>query len=163
MKQPQQPDSLDATTLDSSALADTNPELATPDQGSGSSLTGQVQPILDKAKQVINQLPQSVKDVSGKATTSFNQLSTTQKVVGGGLLLFLGARLLTGGRKSRDKQADTLHELLHFVNDRIEGYKKAVAESQDQDLRSYYQQLANQSQRFANELNRYLSRLGDKR
>jgi uncharacterized protein (TIGR02284 family) len=86
--------------------------------------------------------------------------------VGGGLLLFLGARLLTGdGKKGKgkNKQADTLHELLLFVNDRVEGYRKAATESQDPGLKSYYQQLASQSQKFANDLNGYLTRLGDQR
>ena len=163
MKQPKQPDALSATLPSSTTTVVTNPELVTPTQDATSSLPAQVQPLVDKAKHFFNQLPQSVKETSGKATTSFNQLSTTQKVVGGGLLLFVGARLLTSGRKSRNKQADTLHELLHFVNDRIEGYKKAASESQDRSLQSYYQQLASQSRKFANDLNGYLTRLGDKR
>ena len=164
MKQPPQSASFGTTPQDPApAFADTNSELFTPTPATESSLLDQVKPLLDKAKQVLNELPQSVKQARSKATTGFNQLSTTQKVVGGGLLLFLGARLLTGDRKSRNQQADTLHELLHFVNDRLEGYKKAFAESQDQEFRSYYQQLANQSRRFANELNSHLNRLGDKR
>lgn len=55
---------------------------------------------------------------------------------------------------------DTLHELLLFVNDRIEGYKKAVEETQDHDLQGYYKQLVSQSQQFANELNSHLRKLG---
>lgn len=132
-------------------------------------------PLLNKAKQPLSQggltglldkLPQSVKDSAGKATASFNKLSTTQKVIGGTLLVLLVRRLTRGGKhhhkgpKSKHKaEASTLHELLHFVNDRVEGYKKAVEESQDSQRRGYYQQLVSQSQRFAAELNDQLRRL----
>lgn len=133
-------------------------------------------PRLDKAKQapgqsgltgLLDKLPQSVKDSAGKATASFNKLSTTQKVIGGTLLVLLVRRLTRGGKHQqkgpkhkRKAEASTLHELLHFVNDRVEGYKKAVEESQDSQRRGYYQQLVGQSQRFAAELNDQLRRLG---
>ena len=71
--------------------------------------------------------------------------------------------LTRSGKKSKNTQADTLHELLLFVNDRVEGYKKATTESKDGQLRGYYQQLVSQSQQFADELNGHLSRLGDER
>ena len=133
-------------------------------------------PLPDKAKQALGQsgltglldkLPQSVKDRAGKATASFNRLSTTQKVIGGTLLVLLVRRLTRGGKHHQkgpkhkhQAEASTLHELLHFVNDRVEGYKKAVEESQDPQRRGYYQQLVSQSQRFASELNDQLRRLG---
>ncbi|OGX90978.1 ferritin-like domain-containing protein [Hymenobacter coccineus] len=133
-------------------------------------------PLLDQAKQVVSpgsltslldKLPQSVKDSAGKATASFHKLSTTQKVIGGTLLVLLVRRLTRGskphkkGPKHKHKaEAGTLHELLHFVNDRVEGYQKAVQESQDPQRRGYYQQLVSQSQRFASELNDQLRRLG---
>ena len=107
-------------------------------------------------------LPRSVKEVGSKAVASFNKLSTTQKVVGGALLV-LGVRYLTRGNGKAtgpEAQADTLNELLYFVNDRIEGYKKATEETQDAQLRSYYQQLTSQSQHFAHTLNDHLRRLG---
>jgi uncharacterized protein (TIGR02284 family) len=137
--------------------------------------------LLDQAKQVLGQgnmtdllgqvqLPASVKDLGTKAVTSFNKLSTTQKLIGGGLLL-LGVGVLARGGKSgkagksgrQGEQIDTLNELLYFVNDRIEGYKKAVQESQDAQLRNYYQQLVRESQQFSQQLNSELTRLGGQR
>ncbi len=53
-----------------------------------------------------------------------------------------------------------MRKLLHFVNDRVEGYKKAVQESQDPQQRGYYQHLVSESQRFTSELNDQLRRLG---
>ncbi|WP_324672580.1 hypothetical protein [Hymenobacter sp. GOD-10R] len=38
-------------------------------------------------KETVNQLPQSLKDLGTKATAQVNKLSTTQKIVGGALLL----------------------------------------------------------------------------
>ncbi|OUJ71853.1 hypothetical protein BXP70_20710 [Hymenobacter crusticola] len=61
-----------------------------------------------------------------------------------------------GKNGTSDEQTDALHELLLFVNDRIEGYQRAVEESQDPKLSGYYKQLVSQSQRFSNELNNYL-------
>ncbi|SMB98277.1 hypothetical protein SAMN00120144_1034 [Hymenobacter roseosalivarius DSM 11622] len=127
--------------------------------------------LLDQAKNWLNegsvpdllgQLPESVKKIGTKATTGYNKLSTTQKVVGGAAIALGVGYLLTKG-KSTDKKADTLQELLLFVNDRIEGYKKAVDESQDTELTSYYKQLVSQSQRFAGELNDHLRQQGGER
>ena len=50
--------------------------------------------------------------------------------------------------------------MLYFVNDRIEDYKKVAEESQDSQLRAYYQQLTSQSQQFSRDLNDHLRRLG---
>lgn len=129
--------------------------------------------LVDQAKQLLNngnvseligQLPNSVKDLGTKATSGYNKLSTTQKVVGGAAIA-LGVGLLLTNRKkgTGDKKADTLHELLLFVNDRIEGYKKAVEESEDPQLQGYYKQLVSQSQRFASELNNQLRKQGGER
>jgi hypothetical protein len=38
-------------------------------------------------RDTVNQLPQSIKDIGSKAAEQFNKLTTTQKVVGGALLL----------------------------------------------------------------------------
>ncbi|MCC2547635.1 PA2169 family four-helix-bundle protein [Hymenobacter sp. BT175] len=94
-------------------------------------------------------------------------MSTTQKVIGGALLV-LGVGSLLRGKGSKagtttaayDDQAATLHELLLFVNDRIEGYQRAVDESKDPERTGYYKQLVSQSQQFANELNKYLRQQG---
>ena len=119
-------------------------------QHTSSNLLGLVSPVLKSAGQ------------------RFNQLSTTQKVVGGALLA-LGLGYLTrrgkapaaSGAAAAPDQAGTLSELLYFVNDRIEGYKRAVDESQDEELRGYYKQLVSQSQQFANELSAALRQLGE--
>ena len=55
---------------------------------------------------------------------------------------------------------DTLNELTLFINDRIAGYQRAVAESQDAANRQYYQQLVQQSQGFVQALNGFAQRAG---
>lgn len=118
---------------------------------------------------VLGQLPASVKEIGTSLAARYQKSSTTQKVVGG-VLLLLVVRQLTRGSKGRQKspkkarkaEVNTLHELLHFVNDRVEGYKKAVEESQDPQRRGYYQRLVSQSQQFVRALNEHLRRLGSK-
>lgn len=118
----------------------------------------------DKATELLGQVPDSVKEASDKALGAFKQLSTTQKVVGGALLAAGLAYLVAPKKKGKAKRkAAALDELLLFVNDRIKGYKRAVEETKDGDLRAYYQQLVAQSQHFAEELNRYLAREGGQR
>jgi len=56
--------------------------------------------------------------------------------------------------------ADTLNELTLFINDRIEGYKHAADDSKNPEHKAFYQQLAGQSQQFANELNGFASSAG---
>ncbi len=86
------------------------------------------------------------------------------KLVGGALLAFGVSYLVnkTQGKKApvSDSETETLHELLLFVNDRVEGYQRAVDESQDAELRGYYKQLVSQSQQFSNSLNQYLRQKG---
>ena len=114
--------------------------------------------------EILGKVPTSLKS----AGSSINKLSTTQKVVGG-VALALGVGLLArrrGGRTngkspgSSSDQATTLQELLLFVNDRIAGYERAVAESSDLELRTYYQQLVQQSHQFADNLNAQLRQQG---
>ena len=128
------------------------------------SLLGQAQQWLHQGSlgDMLGRIP-SVKNIGNQTVSSFNKLSTTQKVVGG-TLLALGVGYLVrrnsdgkaNAQTSTSDQSTTLHELLQFVNDRIEGYEHAVAESQDAELRGYYKQLVSQSQQFANQLNSYL-------
>ncbi|SNC68311.1 conserved hypothetical protein [Hymenobacter gelipurpurascens] len=102
----------------------------------------------------------------GSMGDMIGRLSTTQKVVGGALLVLgVGSLLRSGksGKAGSGQKADALHELLYFVNDRIEGYRRAVTESQDPALSGFYKQLVSQSQQFANELNGYLREQGGKR
>ncbi|MCI1187773.1 PA2169 family four-helix-bundle protein [Hymenobacter sp. DH14] len=113
---------------------------------------------------LLAQVPDSVKEASDKALGAFKNLTTTQKVVGGALLAAGLAYLVAPKKKGKAKRkAAALDELLLFVNDRIEGYKRAVDETKDGDLRAYYQQLVSQSRQFADELNRYLTREGGER
>ncbi len=141
MKQPQSP------------TADTRPD---------SSLLDKAEHLLHEGSvpDMLGHLSPSLKKTGNRALARFNKFSATQKIVGGALLA-LGVGYLVRRNKSdhthsHDEQADTLHELLHFVNDRIEGYQRAVDESQDAQLRGYYKQLVSQSQQFANELNAHL-------
>ncbi|MET4105443.1 PA2169 family four-helix-bundle protein [Hymenobacter sp. UYP22] len=103
----------------------------------------------------------SLKNAGSKTSAGFSKLSTTQKVVGGALLaLGVGYLVRSKGGSKTSSTADTLNELLYFVNDRIAGYERAVAESQNPELRGYYKQLVSQSQQFSTDLNTYLSREG---
>lgn len=156
MKQPQQPTTPDnglpkAPATDHSTVAD----------GAAK--------ILDQAKEWVNKdsitdvisqvkVPQSVKDAGTGALAKVKGLSTTQKVVGGALLAAGVGYLATRNRKTKKTadKASTLHELLLFVNDRVEGYQHAADESQDTERKGYYKQLVSQSQQFANKLNTQL-------
>ncbi len=125
----------------------------------------------EKAKELLDQAPGYLKDAgakakeaSDKAVGAFKNLTTSQKVVGGALLAAGLAYLVAPKAKGKAKRkAAALDQLLLFVNDRIEGYKRAVDETKDGDLRAYYQQLVGQSRQFAEELNRYLTREGGER
>jgi uncharacterized protein (TIGR02284 family) len=106
---------------------------------------------------LLGQVPTSLKKLGTQTATSFNQLSTAQKILGGTALAVGVGYLVTRKKKAKKAdQASTLNELLYFVNDRIAGYERAVAESEDSQLRGYYKQLVSQSQLFASELNTYL-------
>ncbi|RPD44520.1 PA2169 family four-helix-bundle protein [Hymenobacter sediminis] len=131
------------------------------DNQSNGSLLDQAQQLIGQENlgNLLNQVGPSLK----KAGSSIGKLSTTQKIVGGALILLGAVVLTTRGKNSASTEPDdtaTLRELLYFVNDRIEGYQRAVNESQDAQKRGYYKQLVSQSQRFANELNAYLRELG---
>jgi len=117
-----------------------------------------------KSKDLLNNTPESLKGASDKAVGAYNKLTTTQKVVGGALLAAGLALLIAPKKKGKEKRAvKALDELLLFVNDRIEGYKRAVAQSKDTQLKSYYQQLVGQSQQFSSTLNSYLTQKGGER
>jgi uncharacterized protein (TIGR02284 family) len=137
--------------------------------------TDKAKELLDKATDATNSLldqaPESLKDAgakakeaSDKAMGAFKNLTTTQKIVGGALLAAGLAYLTAPKKKGKAKRkAAALDQLLLFVNDRIKGYKRAVDETKDGDLRAYYQQLVGQSRQFAEELNQYLTREGGER
>ncbi|HEX8507279.1 MAG TPA: PA2169 family four-helix-bundle protein [Hymenobacter sp.] len=121
--------------------------------------------LLGKAQQWLRQ--GSMSDMLGKVPSSIKGLSTTQKVVGGTVLAlgvgYLATRKSGKSATSSSDAASTIQELLYFVNDRIEGYKRAVAESKDPELRGYYKQLVSQSQQFSTDLNTFLTREGGER
>jgi uncharacterized protein (TIGR02284 family) len=103
-------------------------------------------------------------DVFSTASTKAKKSGTTRKLVGGALLALGVAYLATRSKSVKaSPEAATLDELLYFVNDRIEGYQRAVAESHDAELRGYYKQLVSQSQQFATDLNTYLTQEGGER
>jgi uncharacterized protein (TIGR02284 family) len=116
-----------------------------------------------KSKDLLDKVPAPVKDAGEKTAQAYNKLTTTQKIVGGALLAAGLSYLVAPKKKGKAKRKTAaLDQLLLFVNDRIEGYKRAVAETKDGDLRSYYQQLVGQSQKFASNLNGYLTANGAK-
>lgn len=115
----------------------------------------------DKSKELLGQVPDTLKEASDKTVDAYKKLSTTQKVVGGALIVAGLALLIAPKKKGKAKRAaKALDQLVLFVNDRIEGYKRAVAESRNTQLKSYYQQLVGQSQQFASTLNDYLAQKG---
>jgi len=101
--------------------------------------------------------------VLGQLPTQAKKPGTARKLVGGALLALGVAYLATRQKRKPSPEAATLDELLYFVNDRIEGYQRAVAESHDTELRGYYKQLVSQSQQFATNLNTYLTQEGGER
>ena len=102
--------------------------------------------------------------VLGQVAAKTRKAGTARLVVGGALLALGVTYLATRAKKAKPSpEAATLDELLYFVNDRIAGYERAVAESQDAELRGYYKQLVSQSQQFSTDLNTYLTRAGGQR
>ncbi|GAB3309904.1 ferritin-like domain-containing protein [Hymenobacter tenuis] len=140
----------------------------TSSSNSNDSLSDQAQQWLSQSSvsDLLSGLSPALKNVGTQATAQFNKLSTTQKIVGGALLVLGVGYFSTRGKASAtssDGQVNTLQELLLFINDRIEGYQRAVAESTDAELRGYYKQLVSQSQQFSNELNAALREEGESR
>jgi uncharacterized protein (TIGR02284 family) len=118
----------------------------------------------DKAKDLYGDAADSVQEAKEKAVKAFSKLSTTEKIVGGTLLAVALAYIISPKKKGKAKRAaKALDQLLLYVNDRTEGYKRAAAESKDSNLKGYYQKLVGQSQDFAKTLNDYLAKKGGKR
>jgi uncharacterized protein (TIGR02284 family) len=135
--------------------------------GNTDSNAGGVNALLTKAQDwvkdanlsaVLPRVTEPMQRFGSQAASQWSRWSTTQKVLGSAVLLGTGYFLLLrpGSKRRGSSHAAPLHELLLFVNDRVEGYKRAASESQDADLRNYYQQLASQSQQFSRRLNGYL-------
>lgn len=116
----------------------------------------------DKAQEYTQKAQEYLKDIH--ISEQYDKLSTTQKVVGGAALAIGLTLLLSGGKEKKAKrQAAILENLLLFVNDRVEGYKRAAAESKDARYKDYYQHLTTQSKDFAAALNGFLAEKGGKR
>ncbi|UYZ58855.1 PA2169 family four-helix-bundle protein [Hymenobacter latericus] len=141
--------------------------LGAPQSSSGQEANAAGQPWLDKAANLLKS--GNAQDLIRQATKSsvdtWRQLTTPQKLLAGGALALGGWLLLRGGGKAKAakrvqkrsrKQAKALHELLLFVNDRVDGYRRAHHESRDAELRGYYHELAGKSHEFATRLNTYL-------
>ncbi|KUG06425.1 PA2169 family four-helix-bundle protein [Solirubrum puertoriconensis] len=143
--------------------------LGTSQSNSGQEATAG-QPWRNKATNLLksgnaSNIQDTIRQASKTSSDTWRQLTTTQKLLAGGALALGGWLLLRGGGKAKAtsrvqkrsrKQAKALHELLLFVNDRVDGYRRAHHESRDAELRSYYHELAGKSHEFATRLNTYL-------
>ena len=161
-----------ATALSHAADEQAHPSTGAPDVaasvagGNTDSSSSGVNALLTKAQDwvkdanlsgVLPRVTEPMQRFGSQAASQWGRWSTTQKVLGSAVLAATGWYLLRRpGKKRGSSHAAPLHELLLFVNDRVEGYKRAASESQDADLRNYYQQLASQSQQFSRRLNGYL-------
>lgn len=54
------------------------------------------------------------------------------------------------------KNEEILNDLILINNDRVEGYRKAANQTEDNDLKSLFKEMASQSVRYATELKQYL-------
>ena len=105
--------------------------------------------------------PPTAPEAAGtKMAGMFSRFTPVQKAVGISLLALGIVYLADGKNRKVLKAGAALNDLLLFVNDRVAGYQRAAAETEDASLRSYYQQLVSQSQQFADTLNRYLTQQG---
>jgi uncharacterized protein (TIGR02284 family) len=54
------------------------------------------------------------------------------------------------------KNEEVLNDLILINNDRVEGYKKAAKQADDNDLRNLFNEMSGQSARYATELKQHL-------
>lgn len=61
------------------------------------------------------------------------------------------------------KDAEVLNDLIEINNDRVEGYTRAIAETatDDNDLRSLFTDMANESRGYADELRQHVTETGE--
>ncbi|SFQ31646.1 PA2169 family four-helix-bundle protein [Hymenobacter arizonensis] len=154
---------------DADAAGNATSDASTASAGGAAQLLSQAQRWLQDSglKNTLSELPAPVTHLASQASSRWRQMSTTQKVLSGAVLAAGGWYLLRGTgtgaaakptkrRRTAKAQADALHELLLFVNDRVAGYQRAAAESKDAELQSYYKHLEQQSKDFSRKLNMYL-------
>lgn len=60
-----------------------------------------------------------------------------------------------------EELANVLNDLIEINNDRVEGYEKAIKETDDPDLKALFIDMASPSHQFKNDLSSELRRLGD--
>ncbi|AYA38402.1 PA2169 family four-helix-bundle protein [Hymenobacter oligotrophus] len=156
--------------LPDNAAGQPNASLGTTQGQIGQELTAAVQPWLDKATNLLqgsnaDNAKQMLRRATQTSGDTWRRLTTSEKLLAAGALALGGWLLLRGGGKAKAtkrvqkrsrKQAKALHELLLFVNDRVDGYRRAHHESRDAELRDYYHELAGKSHAFAARLNTYL-------
>jgi uncharacterized protein (TIGR02284 family) len=58
------------------------------------------------------------------------------------------------------RNTEVLNDLIRINHDRVEGYEKAAAQTSEEDLRSIFSNMSNQSRQFANELERVVKQEG---
>ncbi|WP_343304671.1 PA2169 family four-helix-bundle protein [Chitinophaga niabensis] len=62
-----------------------------------------------------------------------------------------------------EKTAEVLEDLVKINNDRIEGYQKAIKQTDDGDLKILFDKMVADSKQFTTELNKQLRNLGEER
>ncbi|ASZ10257.1 PA2169 family four-helix-bundle protein [Chitinophaga pendula] len=60
-----------------------------------------------------------------------------------------------------EKTVEILNDLVKINNDRIEGYRKAVDQSDDADLKALFQRMIDESQTYVGQLNKELAQSGN--
>ena len=65
--------------------------------------------------------------------------------------------------KTNEKLTEVLNDLIRINNDRIQGYEKAAKETraEDGDLRTLFNEMANESRGYTNELSRFVINAGE--
>lgn len=63
----------------------------------------------------------------------------------------------------KGKTAAVLEDLVKINNDRVEGYEKAMKQTDDEDLKMFFSRMLDESRQYREELNRLLDGLGGER
>ncbi|HUR66257.1 MAG TPA: PA2169 family four-helix-bundle protein [Chitinophagaceae bacterium] len=58
------------------------------------------------------------------------------------------------------RNTEVLNDLIRINHDRVEGYEKAASQTKEEDLRSIFQNMSDQSRQFAGELERVVRQEG---
>jgi uncharacterized protein (TIGR02284 family) len=62
--------------------------------------------------------------------------------------------------ETNEHVSEVLNDLLRINNDRIEGYKKAMKETEEEDLKSLFEEMEEESEQIANKLTKEIVTLG---